>query len=98
MDLLFEYVNIPKNNYFEYLVKEKLNPLSKKYPHVKNATVFFKVDNLDHEPDNICKIKLNTSNSSICVDAHEESIEQAIQKTSSALEERLKNNMDNSTT
>ncbi|MHA7941794.1 HPF/RaiA family ribosome-associated protein [Formosa sp. 3Alg 14/1] len=89
MELQFEYVNIPRNNYFEYLVEEKLNPLARKFPIVISANVFFKVENKTNEIDSICEIKLDTQKSSIYVVAHEESIEQAIQKTYSALEKKL---------
>ncbi|WP_434036786.1 HPF/RaiA family ribosome-associated protein [Formosa sp. 4Alg 33] len=89
MELQFEYVNIPRNNYFEYLVEEKLNPLARKFPIVISANVFFKVENKTKEIDSICEIKLDTQKSSIYVVAHEESIEQAIQKTYSALEKKL---------
>ncbi|MDW5290416.1 HPF/RaiA family ribosome-associated protein [Formosa sp. PL04] len=95
MELLFEYVNIPKNNYFEYLVEEKLNPLAKKFPFVLVANVFFKVENSRNDLDNICKIKLETSKSSLFAFANEESIEEAIQKTSKALELQLKDRNEN---
>ncbi|WP_299780324.1 HPF/RaiA family ribosome-associated protein [uncultured Formosa sp.] len=90
MELQFEYVNIPKNNYFEYLVEEHLNPLAKKFPIVLGAHVFFKVKNKSHLQDNVCKIKLNTMESIIYAIAEEASIEIAIKKTSLALESKLK--------
>ncbi|MFB9054966.1 HPF/RaiA family ribosome-associated protein [Formosa undariae] len=95
MELQFEYVNIPRNNYFEYLVEEKLNPLAKKFPIVISANVFFKIENKTDECDNICEIKLDTQESSIYVVAHEASIEQAIQKTYNAIENKLINSNDN---
>ena len=95
MELQFEYVNIPKNNYFEYLVEEKLNPIAKKFPIVIGAYVFFKVENKYADIENICQIKLNTVESTIIVEAHEASIEQAIQKTSKTLEHKLKDKNEN---
>ncbi|WP_159021555.1 hypothetical protein [Formosa sp. L2A11] len=90
MELQFEYVNIPKNNYFEYLVEEHLNPLAKKFPFVLGASVFFKVKNKSSDLDNVCKIKLNTIEMPIYAIAEERSIELAIKKTSEALESKLK--------
>ncbi|PNW27455.1 HPF/RaiA family ribosome-associated protein [Formosa algae] len=90
MELQFEYVNIPKNNYFEYLVEEHLNPIAKKFPVVIGAHVFFKVKNKSQHLDNVCKIELNTMESRIYAVAEEASIEMAIAKTSIALESKLK--------
>lgn len=95
MELQFEYVNIPKNNYFEYLAAEHLNPIAKKFPVVIKAKVFFKVEEKDIESDNVCQIKLKTKASLINVEAHETSIEQAIHKTSRTLENELENTFKN---
>ncbi|QDO92632.1 HPF/RaiA family ribosome-associated protein [Formosa sediminum] len=90
MELQFKYVNIPKNNYFEYLVEEHLNPLAKKFPYVIGASVYFKVKNKSTDLDNVCKIKLNTMDNTIYAIAEERSIELAIKKTSQTLESKLK--------
>ena len=90
MELQFEYMNIPKNNYFEYLVEENLNPLVKKFPFIIGAHVFFKVENQSTNLDNICKIELNTEKSRIYAVAEENSIETAIKKTSKTLANKLK--------
>ncbi|CDF80415.1 ribosomal subunit interface protein [Formosa agariphila KMM 3901] len=95
MELQFEYVNIPKNNYFEYLAEEHLNPLAKKFPIVIEAKVLFKVENTSVNIDNVCLINLKTKESSIVVEAHETSIEQAIHKTSKSLENELQNTYKN---
>lgn len=89
MDIRYEYVNITQNNYFEYLMSEKLGPIIRKYPFVDGAKVFFKVENNADHIDNICEIKIIANNENLTAANNQESIELAINKSAKDIETQL---------
>ncbi|WP_435138720.1 HPF/RaiA family ribosome-associated protein [Formosa sp. A9] len=89
MDIRYEYVNITRNNYFEYLIEEHLNPLSIKYPFITGADVFFKVENRSDELENICEIRISAPGPRLFAATNEASIEQAITKSANNIETQL---------
>lgn len=91
MDIRYEYVNITRNNYFEYLMEEKLKPLGRKFPYILGADVFFKIENKSDKIQNICEIRLNTPEPELFASTHQESIEQAIKESAKDIEQQLEN-------
>ncbi|TYP99323.1 putative sigma-54 modulation protein [Tenacibaculum adriaticum] len=96
MNITFEYANSNSREYLELLSINKLHKLKTKYPSLKKADFFFKIDN-EIKTYKYCGIRLSTPNSRIFASSNNHKFDKAIEETICNLEELLeKNNETNS--
>jgi ribosome-associated translation inhibitor RaiA len=86
MEIVYEYVNITKNCYFEDIMEDKLRTFSKKHPFVTAAEVVFEYDHLLLELGSICKIRVIGPGPELSASCNEPSFEQAISSAVRELE------------
>ncbi|APY12091.1 ribosomal subunit interface protein [Seonamhaeicola sp. S2-3] len=90
MTVNIQYVGVDVSETLSAFTKEKLSKLFNKYEFLISATVYFKLDENQHEEGKICNIELSLPGPRIFATSNERNFEVAVRETISDLERQLK--------
>ncbi len=89
MEIQFQNTNFRADKKLLDLIIQKLNKLEHYYDKVIDASVYLKVQKSDEKENKIIEIKMNVSNSTLFVEAHDKTFENALDKAEDALKSQL---------
>lgn len=90
MTIEIQYVRMLSSESLSERVTEKLGKLSKKYPWLIKAQVFFKLENNPTDMGKICEIELSAPGPRIFASSKENNFEKAAMETLKDLERQLR--------
>lgn len=90
MTVNFQYVNVDVSDTLSRFTEEKLEKLSNKFEFLISATVYFKMDEKDHEMGKICNIELSLPGPRLYATSNTHNFEVSVRETISDLERQLK--------
>lgn len=89
MEIQFQSTNFKADKKLLDLIEQKLRKLEHYYDKIIDASVYMKVQKSDDKVNKILEIKLNVSNSTLFVEEHDRTFENAIDKAEDALRIQL---------
>ncbi len=89
MRIEFQSTNFKADKKLLDLIEQKLGKLEHYYDKIIDACVYMKVQKSDDKVNKILEIKLNVSNSTLFVEEHDRTFENAIDKAEDALKSQL---------
>lgn len=89
MEIQFQSTNFKADKKLLDLITQKLKKLEHYYDKIIDANVYLKVQKSDDKVNKILEIKMNVSNSTLFVEEHDRTFENAIDKAEDALKTQL---------
>lgn len=89
MEIQFQSTNFKADKKLLDLIEQKLRKLEHYYDKIIDASVYMKVQKSDDKVNKILEIKVNVSNSTLFVEEHDRTFENAIDKAEDALRIQL---------
>lgn len=89
MEIQFQSTNFKADKKLLDLIEQKLKKLEHYYDKIIDASVYLKVQKSDDKLNKILEIKMNVSNSTLFVEEHDKTFENAIDKAEDALKTQL---------
>lgn len=89
MEIQFQTTNFKADKKLLDLITQKLEKLEHFYDKIIDALVYLKVQKSDDKVNKVLEIKLNVYNSTLFVEEHDRTFENAIDKAESALKAQL---------
>ncbi|HEY1048066.1 MAG TPA: ribosome-associated translation inhibitor RaiA [Bacteroidia bacterium] len=89
MEIQFQSTNFKADKKLLDLIEQKLRKLEHYYDKIIDASVYLKVQKSDDKVNKILEIKVNVSNSTLFVEEHDRTFENAIDKAEDALRAQL---------
>lgn len=89
MEIQFQSTNFKADKKLLDLIEQKLRKLEHYYDKIIDANVYLKVQKSEDQMNKILEIKLNVSNSTLFVEEHDKTFENAIDKAEDALKSQL---------
>lgn len=89
MEIQFQSTNFKADKKLLDLIEQKLKKLEHYYDKIIDASVYMKVQKSDDKVNKILEIKVNVSNSTLFVEEHDRTFENAIDKAEDALRAQL---------
>ncbi len=89
MEIQFQNTNFKADKKLLDLIVQKLKKLEHYYDKIIDANVYLKVQKSDDKVNKILEIKLNVSNSTLFVEEHDRTFENALDKAEDALKSQL---------
>lgn len=90
MEITVQFVKMDTSETMKGFVIKKLNKLSKKYPTLIKANVFYKIEKDPKGKGKICDIQLSLPGPRVFATSNEESFQTATDETIDDLEKQLK--------
>ena len=81
MDTIYEYTNVSASERLESFFESKIQLLTKKYPFITRADVFFKKENKSEEENQNCGVRLSVPGPRLYASTDTASFEEAITET-----------------
>lgn len=89
MEIQFQNTNFKADKKLLDLIVQKLKKLEHYYDKIIDANVYLKVQKSEDKINKILEIKLNVSNSTLFVEEHDRTFENALDKAEDALKSQL---------
>ena len=89
MEIQFQNTNFKADKKLLDLIVQKLKKLEHYYDKIIDANVYLKVQKSEDKVNKILEIKLNVSNSTLFVEEHDRTFENALDKAEDALKTQL---------
>lgn len=89
MEIQFQSTNFRADRKLLDLISMKLSKLQHFYDKIIDASVYLKVQKSDDKGNKVLTIKMNVSNSTLFVEEHDKTFENAIDKAENALKGQL---------
>ncbi|MBD0823954.1 ribosome hibernation-promoting factor, HPF/YfiA family [Aestuariibaculum marinum] len=89
MTVNFQYVGVDVSETLSAFTEEKLSKIFNRYEFLISATVYFKIDDKEHETGKICNIELSAPGPRLYATSMEKNFEVAVRATISDLERQL---------
>lgn len=89
MEIQFQNTNFKADKKLLDLIVQKLNKLEHYYDKIIDANVYLKVQKSDDKVNKILEIKMNVFNSTLFVEEHDRTFENALDKAEDALKTQL---------
>lgn len=90
MTVNFQYVGVDVSETLSKFTEEKLEKLANKFEFLISATVYFKIDEKDHDMGKICNIELSLPGPRLYATSNTHNFEVSVRETISDLERQLK--------
>mgnify|MGYP000250479596 CR=1 FL=1 len=89
MEIQFQNTNFRADKKLLNLIIQKLNKLEHYYDKIIAASVYLKVQKSEDKVNKVIEIKMNVSNSTLFVEAHDRTFENALDRAEDALKSQL---------
>ncbi|MBD0833256.1 ribosome hibernation-promoting factor, HPF/YfiA family [Aestuariibaculum sediminum] len=89
MTVNFQYVDVDVSETLSAFTEEKLKKIFNRYEFLISATVYFKIDEKQHETGKICNIELSAPGPRLYATSTERNFEVAVRQTIKDLERQL---------
>jgi putative sigma-54 modulation protein len=89
MEIQFQNTNFKADKKLLDLITQKLNKLEHYYDKIIVASVYLKVQKSEDKENKVIEIKMNVSNSTLFVEEHDKTFENALDKAEDALKSQL---------